>query len=270
MKSLSQLGWFLSLGSAGQLLAALLVLASLLLPPWPPHSTSPYSTGDVSLLLVSIMNIVFAYGGQFAFVEVITSMQKPSAFPSAVSVSTLIMGAAYIALGLVGYLARGPTVPDVIIFGIGRGVWAQAACNAILVQALGQYLVNLNVWSHNILTLLARRSAAADGCKMNIQSSADHQSLPWLLCTSGVVAYSFLISMSVPHFSSLVALITSATYLTCAYTIPCWFTLLLLRDRISSLEALACSALIPVSILLSLGGLTAAGCSLLQSLKASA
>ncbi len=58
---------------------------------------------DVSIVLICIMNIVFAYGGQFAFVDVITSMQTPADFPSAISVSTLIMGAGYIGLGLVGY-----------------------------------------------------------------------------------------------------------------------------------------------------------------------
>lgn len=45
---------------------------------------------------------------------------------------------------------------DVIIFGIGNDWLARAACNAILIQGVGQYLVNLNIWTHNILTLLAR------------------------------------------------------------------------------------------------------------------
>jgi solute carrier family 32 (vesicular inhibitory amino acid transporter) len=89
-------------------------------------------------------------------------------------------------------------------------------------------------------------------------------------CGAGVVAYSLLISMSVPHFSSLVALITSATYLTCAYTIPCWFTLLLLKDRINRLETLACMGLIPLSVALSCGGLAAAARSLMQALSNSA
>jgi hypothetical protein len=47
-------------------------------------------------------------------------------------------------------------VTDVIIFGIGNDWLARAACNAILFQGVGQYLVNLNIWTHNILTLLAR------------------------------------------------------------------------------------------------------------------
>lgn len=45
---------------------------------------------------------------------------------------------------------------DVIIFGIGDDWLARAAYNAILIQGVGQYLVNLNIWTHNILTLLAR------------------------------------------------------------------------------------------------------------------
>ena len=52
--------------------------------------------------------------------------------------------------------SRGATVTDVIIFGIGNDWLARAACNAILIQGVGQYLVNLNIWTHNILTLLAR------------------------------------------------------------------------------------------------------------------
>ena len=52
--------------------------------------------------------------------------------------------------------SRGSAAPDVIIFGIGDDWLARAACNAILVQGIGMYLVNLNIWTHNILTLLAR------------------------------------------------------------------------------------------------------------------
>ncbi len=87
--------------------------------------------------------------------------------------------------GLRRYMARGPGVSDVIIFGIGSGVWARAACNAILVQAVGQYLVNLNVWTHNILTILARRAGALTGTKVTVETSADHHWLPWLVCSSG-------------------------------------------------------------------------------------
>ena len=99
-----------------------------------------------------------------------------------------------------------------------------------------------------------------------IESSADHHWLGWAAGTTFVVAYSFLISMSVPFFSSLVALVTSATYLTCAYTIPCAFTLLLLRGRLSCGELALCSALIPLSVAMSCAGFFSAMQQLLEDI----
>lgn len=75
------------------------------------------------------------YGGQFAFVEVINAMQRPSEFASAVRASTAVMGVAYVALGGIGYWSMGAVVPSVIIFGIGSGMFARLAANAILAQA---------------------------------------------------------------------------------------------------------------------------------------
>ena len=75
------------------------------------------------------------YGGQFAFVEVINAMQRPSEFASAVRASTAVMGIAYVALGGIGYWSMGAVVPSVIIFGIGSGMFARLAANAILAQA---------------------------------------------------------------------------------------------------------------------------------------
>lgn len=43
------------------------------------------------------------YGGQFAFVEVINSMQQPRHFPGIVSFSTAIMGIGYVGIGMIGY-----------------------------------------------------------------------------------------------------------------------------------------------------------------------
>ena len=61
------------------------------------------SAGEALHVLVAVMNIIFAYGGQFAFVEVINSMQKPKQFPGVVTGSTLLMGLGYIGIGAIGY-----------------------------------------------------------------------------------------------------------------------------------------------------------------------
>ena len=65
--------------------------------------TAGASAGEASHVLVAVMNIIFAYGGQFAFVEVINSMQKPKQFPGVVTGSTLLMGLGYIGIGAIGY-----------------------------------------------------------------------------------------------------------------------------------------------------------------------
>ena len=77
--------------------------------------------------------------------------------------------------------SRGAAVTDVIIFGIGNDWLARAACNALLIPGVGQYLVNLNIWTHNILTLLARsrvRHAAAALTAMPASSCRP----PFLFC----------------------------------------------------------------------------------------
>lgn len=52
-------------------------------------------------------------------------------------------------------------------------------------------------------------------------------------------------------------LVTSVTYLTCAYTLPAWFALKLLAGRLGALERAWLIALIPVTLCLSGVGLLA-------------
>jgi hypothetical protein len=59
----------------------------------------------------------------------------------------------------------------------------------------------------------------------------------------------------------------SSTYLVCAYTLPCWFALCLLRGRIRFTEAALCRCLIVVSILLSAGGLYSSVSALVQDIR---
>lgn len=69
----------------------------------------------------------------------------------------------------------------------------------------------LSCRTHNLLVLLGRsvgheQSAVA-------RSAAQHCHWRWLGASLFVVLYSWLISMSVPYFSSLVGIVASSTYL---------------------------------------------------------
>ena len=83
--------------------------------------------------------------------------------------------------------------------------------------------MNLNVWTHNILTLVARRRAglsASGGSLCDVRTACDHARAPWAAVSAGVVAYSCAVALTLPFFSTLVGLMSSVTYLTCAYTLP--------------------------------------------------
>ena len=51
----------------------------------------------------AVLNMIFAYGGQFAYLEIMTSMAVPSRFTTSVNACTAIMTALYGGLGAVGY-----------------------------------------------------------------------------------------------------------------------------------------------------------------------
>ncbi|CAL5220298.1 g2283 [Coccomyxa viridis] len=255
VRTLSELGWFLTTGTLAQLFALVVVVVKLFMSPLQGASTELVHTGDAAASVVAIMNLIFAYGGQFAYVEIMNSMRQPGRFTSAVSTSTPVMSVAYLALGAIGYWSQGMGVQEIIIFGTGYDTWSRIAAGAILFQALAQYLVNLNVWTHNVLTVLARSRAKRTSSACDVRHAGDHKRLPWLIASVCIVGYSFGISVTLPFFSTLVGLVTSVTYLTCAYTIPCWFTLRLLGDRVSRTEYWVLWGLIPLSIAFSLLGL---------------
>lgn len=96
----------------------------------------------------------------------------------------------------------------------------------------------------------------------------DHHWLVWLVTTFLVISYAYGIAVSIPFFSTLVGLIASATYLTTAYTIPCFFTIKLLGKRLPRIEYYACAALIPLSVAASCAGMYSSVLALLEDLQA--
>lgn len=89
--------------------------------------------------------------------------------------------------------------------------------------------------------------------------------MPWLATSAFVVAYSCAAAVAVPYFSPLVGLVTSVTYLTCAYTIPAWFTLKLLGSKLKIFEKAVLWIMIPLSLSLSVAGLYSSVIALLNA-----
>lgn len=299
IRYLTQLSSFFLTGTAAQAVALAIVLYDFIVH-WGVPSAPPNDVGDSGLMAVvpgphphypreldaamygtqlvagelhvgnwtpaamAVLNMVFAFGGQFAFLELLTSMRTPSQFTGSVVACTAIMTAMYGSLGAVGYGSKGSSMHGIAVFNMTPGRAAQIAAAFIFIQALAQYLVNLNVWSHNLLVLVRRSSRRAHHRDANWEeaegpapSTGDHHSSHWLAATAFVAAYSAVIAVAVPFFCTLVGLVTSVTYLTCAYTLPAWFALKLLAGRLGALERAWLIALIPVTLCLSGVGLLA-------------
>lgn len=135
----------------------------------------------------------------------------------------------------------------------------------LLLQAIAQYLVNLNVWTHNLLVLIGR--AVGSNKSADARTACEHCPWRWLGASLFVVSYSWLISMFLPYFSSLVGIVASATYLVCAYTLPCWFALKLFGSKMWRGELWLCHVLIPVSLLISAAGLVSSVKSLIIDIQ---
>eukprot|EP00877_Chromochloris_zofingiensis_P014030 jgi/Chrzof1/8881/Cz03g27240.t1 len=164
---------------------------------------------------------------------------------------TGIMTTLYTALGAAGYWSKGHDVAEIVIFSLGESMIARLAAGCILLQAIAQYLVNLNVWTHNLLVLLGRRYKWSG----TVKCSSDHNWAAWGAASVFVIAYSYAISISIPYFSALVGIVASTTYLICAYTLPCWFSLRLIKQDMWRIERWFCYLLIPVTLALSAWGL---------------
>lgn len=162
IRALSELSSFFLLGTSAQLISIGIVIYQLITEPDPKAQHEVIVTpggpsgATVEAQAVAFFNIIFAYGGQFAFVELMTSMMRPARFPLAISVCTGIMTALYCTLGATGYQSKGSGVAEIVIFSLGDGPAARFAAGCILVQALSQYLINTNVWSHNLLVQIGR------------------------------------------------------------------------------------------------------------------
>lgn len=60
MKSLAEISWFLSLGTAAQLFALIIVAVKLIVVPLHVAKTELVHTGEAAVSIVAVMNLIFA------------------------------------------------------------------------------------------------------------------------------------------------------------------------------------------------------------------
>ena len=74
--------------------------------PHPKAETVLFYTKDWPAAAVAVMNVVYAFSGQSAYVEIIAEMKGPHRFPSSLTAATGVMVVAYFGIGIAGYVSQ--------------------------------------------------------------------------------------------------------------------------------------------------------------------
>lgn len=74
--------------------------------PHPKAETVLFYTKDWPAAAVAVMNVVYAFSGQSAYIEIIAEMKGPHRFPSSLLAATGVMVVAYFGIGIAGYVSQ--------------------------------------------------------------------------------------------------------------------------------------------------------------------
>ncbi|KAK9902167.1 hypothetical protein WJX75_006684 [Coccomyxa subellipsoidea] len=242
------------LGTLGMLVALTIAASKICLAPRPDSYRPPeivHKPEDVSMPFVAIFDAVFTFGGQVNWMRYLISMKERRKFPRAVAAVTSVMTVVYLAVGSVGYYRLGShfdlTKPLTSI--LPQDAWLMAANVGLLAHCIVAYMINLNIWTHLLLHLFVPSMNGAE-----VSSSLKGRAA-WAAVSIAGIGLSWLVSVTFPYFSTVMAIIAALGDLAGAYALPALFVLYLMAHRLPRWERVILYIIIPVSLALSAVGI---------------
>ncbi|PSC67659.1 methyltransferase type 11 isoform A [Micractinium conductrix] len=208
--------------------------------------------------VIAVVQLISAnYMGQHVFMEEISGMASPANFQHSTAWAQVIT----LMFNLLVALATLRALPVLrvrgfISFAFGPDLLSRLVNLMMWLLMTVKYVITLHVSTKSLLPRLPHLLVSwfddPDGVDGELRVKPRQL---WLLCSSTVVLFSFLVSCTFPHtFLYLSGLLTSVCYIPLAFTLPCLFALKLLGNRITALEYTLCTWVIPVSIIISILG----------------
>ncbi|CAL8466173.1 g5709 [Coccomyxa elongata] len=242
------------LGTLGMLVALTIAAIKICITPRAESYSPPeifHKPDSPSTPFVAFFDAVFTFGGQVNWMRYVTSMKRPRKFPRAVAAVTSVMTVAYLAVGSVGYYRLGShfdlTKPLTSI--LPQDAWLMAANVGLLAHCIVAYMINLNIWTHLLLHLFVPSMNGEE------ESSSWRGRGAWALVSVAGIGLSWLVSVTFPYFSTVMAIIAALGDLAGAYALPALFVLYLMRHRLPKWERVLCYFVIPISLALSAVGI---------------
>jgi Ni,Fe-hydrogenase I cytochrome b subunit len=191
------------------------------------------------------------------YIELQSGMAVPSDFPKAVRASTAVMFAAYVVVGSAGYyyLGReGLKSGDPITSDIG-GAALRAANAFLLVHVMIAYVIETNVLVRGYLHVVGNDAAAT--------GTTPRDRTTWFTACVAVIGCAFAVSNVVPFFSDIMGLWAALGATMLMITLPALMALKLLPLKAG--ERAFLQALVPLSLLLAVGGSLASVTDIVQN-----
>lgn len=221
LRTLHQISYAAGLSTAAMLIAAAIVLVSLLLDfvatpravqgsVWPPPTTTVLEASG------SLCAIIFAYQGQSVYLEIMREMAEPSRFARSVVGATSLMTGTYALIVLLAYGTRGAAVAGFLPDDLADGGAKTAVGLLLALHTAVCYLVTGQPFHRGMHALLF---------PSGLDATTAAGSLQWLLITGATLAAAATLAVSVPFFPQVQALLGALAGAPIVFGWPCLFFL---------------------------------------------
>jgi len=166
LQSLHKVAMLSHVGNAGILLIFVGVTVGLLSEGRCPNtSTSWFSSKGLPSSIVGMMHVVYVFGGQFAFVEFMSSMAHPADFTLTVGLVAAVEVLAFWYMGALGYYMKGSSLTGLITSRLSPGSWEARLANVgVLLQVVIKGVISQNVLIHAIANMACSSSSSTCCC----------------------------------------------------------------------------------------------------------
>ncbi|CAH9100949.1 unnamed protein product [Cuscuta epithymum] len=233
----------LSYISAGGVIAFIMIILCLL---WVGllSDIEFHPSGNIfnfSKLPVTIGIYSFCFGGHSVFPSIYSSMREPSRFPSVVLISFLIAFISFAGVAIFGFLIFGEATKSQFTLNMPeRHIASKVAKWTVVITPLTKYALTITPVAFSIEEFLPSHHRKSHGVSILIRTA--------------LVISTLLVSLLIPYFGSVTALIGSALVVLVSLILPCACYIKINKDIITKTEIGACTFIIILGLISSIVG----------------
>lgn len=168
-----------------------------------PNKVALNTHSSIGEMLGVVGMVIYAFGGNWMYFEIMSEMKEPKDFPKAYCVNGPIQLGFYLIAGLVGYAYRGDQAKAYLLDELGFGPAFRVASLMLFLHVVITYSIKSTV-----LTRYLYQSIEQDPrCPAWMSQCPESQGRIWLVLTTLIMIAGTLLALSMPFFGDLLGLI---------------------------------------------------------------